>query len=293
MNDVFLSWSGSRSKYISERFGDFLPNVLQPVNTWSSGQIPKGSMWVSEISAKLKDSIAGLIFVTPENQLEQWLNFEAGALAIGEAFGSRRVCPVLYGLQPADLIQPLSLFQAIDISNKKEVLELVFSINKSLGDRMVDEDKIKSSFSNHWRKLANGLKKTPALEDFGCLLTIYNENGELSTVNFSNADERTTMHEALHLAATPLASRMAGGEQNFKVLQKGEEYKVLNIKKKSWMQYSPKESMVNFLIRNKLSEICFVHNEFVYKQLRHGVPRSEEEAATVISMMLDVTRKMQ
>jgi hypothetical protein len=47
----------------------------------SEFDIDKGRRWSPEISKQLSEANLGLVCLTPENQSEAWINFEAGALS--------------------------------------------------------------------------------------------------------------------------------------------------------------------------------------------------------------------
>src|SRR5260370_7231044 len=81
-NNVFLSWSGPRSKSAAEALKDWLPNILQTARPWMSAtDIEKGTRWREEVAAALDTMKAGIICLTPENLTAEWLLFEAGALS--------------------------------------------------------------------------------------------------------------------------------------------------------------------------------------------------------------------
>src|SRR5437588_334187 len=103
--NVFISWSGERSKYIAACIREWLPNVVQSIRPWfSDDDIGRGARWYSEISRQLEQSNCGILCVTPENQHSPWLLFEAGALA--KRLDKARVCPFLFDLTPTDLTGP-------------------------------------------------------------------------------------------------------------------------------------------------------------------------------------------
>src|SRR5262245_19790474 len=79
---VFISWSGDISKAVASALRDWLPKVIQHVKPWMSEQdIPKGTRWLGYISEQLKEVKTGIICLTPDNQQNPWILFEAGALA--------------------------------------------------------------------------------------------------------------------------------------------------------------------------------------------------------------------
>src|SRR5262249_46663848 len=120
--DVFISWSGERSRAAAETLREWLPMVINAVEPWlSSADIDKGSRWATDLSVRMEVSKAGIICLTPSNLRAEWILFEAGALSktIKDTF----VCPFLIDLKPTDLRGPLAQFQAVRATNKKEVWE--------------------------------------------------------------------------------------------------------------------------------------------------------------------------
>ena len=71
---IFLSWSGERSKAVAETLRNWLPKVLGGISTWASSQdIDAGSLWLLEISQKLRDTGFGIICMTQENISAPWM----------------------------------------------------------------------------------------------------------------------------------------------------------------------------------------------------------------------------
>jgi TIR domain len=115
---VFLSWSGTRSKFIAEALRWWLPRVIQSVRPWMSDEdISAGSRWLSNVSSELSEAKLGIICVTPENKNNPWLLFEAGALS--KVIDQAHVCPFLIDLTPGQLAGPLSQFQANQVSFRR------------------------------------------------------------------------------------------------------------------------------------------------------------------------------
>jgi hypothetical protein len=53
-SNVFLSWSGLRSRWVAEAMRDWLPLVLQGAKPWMSAtDIEKGSRGLIEVSTRL------------------------------------------------------------------------------------------------------------------------------------------------------------------------------------------------------------------------------------------------
>jgi hypothetical protein len=159
---VFLTWSGTRSHAIASYLRIWLRDVLQHVQPWVSDRdIPAGVMWSAEITTNLQAASAGIICVTPENQMEPWVLFEAGALANRFGTGSK-VCVYLIGMSKADLLQgPLSLYQATS-ADKGDTLRLLHSLNESLGSDRLPDDVLERSFERCWPELERKFREVIA-----------------------------------------------------------------------------------------------------------------------------------
>lgn len=156
---VFLSWSGERSKFIAETLRNWLPNVIQAVEPWMSKEdIKSGGRWSQEIMTHLEVSKFGIICLTPENQNNPWIMFESGALSktIAQTF----VCPLLYKMNPSEIIGPLSQFQANQLT--KEGLFLIMnSLNDSLGTQTLKKEKLAEIYSVWWPEFEKKLNACP------------------------------------------------------------------------------------------------------------------------------------
>src|SRR5258708_35734875 len=81
-NNVFISWSGERSKHAAEALRKWLPIVLQAAKPGiSSSDIDKGSRGLDEVGKALEGMKVGIICLTPENLTAEWILYEAGALS--------------------------------------------------------------------------------------------------------------------------------------------------------------------------------------------------------------------
>jgi hypothetical protein len=157
--NIFISWSGHRSKFVAESLREWLPKVIQSLNPWiSSSDVTKGSRWQIEIAQKLEKSNFGIICLTPENMNEPWILFESGALS--KTLGSSRVCPLLIELTPTDITGPLSQFQLTKLT-KDDFFSLLKNINKEMGEISLPEERINETFEKWWPDLSNILKKPP------------------------------------------------------------------------------------------------------------------------------------
>jgi TIR domain len=158
---IFLSWSTEPSKYIAAALKDWIPIVIQAAHPWfSPNDIERGARWSTEIAVQLEESKFGILCITSENLNAPWINFEAGALA--KTLTKTHVVPLLYNLEPTDLVGPLSQFNATRL-NKEDMSKLIHTINNSL-DHSLDTNVIDSSFEMWWPKLEEKLRKIPKIE---------------------------------------------------------------------------------------------------------------------------------
>lgn len=155
--NVFISWSGTRSKALADTLRDWLPNVIQAIQPWmSEADIDKGTRWSIDLANQLKDTKVGIICLTPENLDSPWIHFEAGALS--KTIDKTYVCPYLFQVEPTDLTGPLVQFQTTK-ANKEDTLKLMHTINKALGERTLSETQLKKAFDIWWHAFDENLKK--------------------------------------------------------------------------------------------------------------------------------------
>jgi len=80
--DIFISWSGPRSRAVAEALKEYLPMIVNAFNPWlSSADIDKGARWNSDLAAALATSKAGIICLTPNNFTAPYNLFDSGALS--------------------------------------------------------------------------------------------------------------------------------------------------------------------------------------------------------------------
>lgn len=148
---VFISWSGDRSREIADAIRTWLPKVIQSVKPWMSDQdISVGSRWLTEVATTLNHSNLGLICVTPENQHNPWLLFEAGALS--KTLDQTCVCPLVFEMTPGQLVGPLTQFQANSL-DRTGIGKILSTINNGLGERRIDPQQLEEILDVWWPKL--------------------------------------------------------------------------------------------------------------------------------------------
>jgi hypothetical protein len=158
--DIFISWSGPRSRAVAEALKEYLPIIVNAFNPWlSSADIDKGSRSSAEIASALANAKAGIICLTPNNLSEPWILFEAGAVA-KTVLEKPLACTLLIGLEISDVSGPLAQFQATK-PTKAELLHLVKTLNKALGQSALKESQVEDTFQLCWPKLKERLDNLP------------------------------------------------------------------------------------------------------------------------------------
>lgn len=159
---IFISWSGKRSKKVSEKLRQWLPNIIPAVKPWAShSDIEAGLRWSNSLQQELSNTRFGIICCTEENLNSPWILFEAGAIA--KTLDDTYVCPYLIDFEPIALPGPLKQFQAKQ-ANKNGTWELIKTINKALKVNSVDETKLERIFKKHWPDLEFALNSLPLVE---------------------------------------------------------------------------------------------------------------------------------
>jgi hypothetical protein len=150
---IFLSWSKPRSKAVAEALYEWLPTVVQNVETWmSAADIDKGSKWRQVLTGELSNANFGILCLTPENLREPWLLFEAGALS---KMADSRVWTYLFDLEFTDVKDPLSEFQHT-FATKEDTRRLVHSIGGIVPDTL-PATRLDRAFDALWPQLESTL----------------------------------------------------------------------------------------------------------------------------------------
>ena len=163
--NLFIGWSGERSRLVAVFFRGWISKVIQSARPWmSETDIEKGSRGLNEIAKVLADIRVGITCLTPENLQRPWIFFEAGALS--KTIGDRtRLCTYLIGgLEPQDVVPPLGMFQATK-AVKEDTLKLVRTINVAVSENPVPEQDLDELFGAMWPKLEERLATLPPLEE--------------------------------------------------------------------------------------------------------------------------------
>jgi TIR domain-containing protein len=160
--NVFISWSGERSRCAAEALREWLGTLLQNAKPWMSDtDIEKGSRGLDEIARALEGMKVAIICLTPENLNAEWILYEAGALS-KTLDAKTRVCTyLLAGLESKNLKPPLGLFQWTR-ADKTDTQKLIHTINKRLDVTPVQDNRLNNLFDKMWPELDAKLAALPA-----------------------------------------------------------------------------------------------------------------------------------
>lgn len=159
---VFISWSGRRSQQIAKSLSPWLKDVFlnAPVDIFvSTEDIRAAARWSEVINQALRESVFGILCLTPENLKAPWLLFEAGALS--KTVGEGSVCPYLYDVEARDIRPPLEQFNSVS-ADEQGTQRLVLAINEKLEEHKIFEKQLKINFQFQWPKLQETLNKIPS-----------------------------------------------------------------------------------------------------------------------------------
>lgn len=151
--EIFISWSGERSRRIAEHLQIWLKRTIQTLKPFiSTKDVEKGTFWFTEIKDKLSETNLGIICLTAENKDKPWVLFEAGALSKGLSIS--RVCTLLIDVEPKDIVDPLARFNHTTLE-KDSFLLLLTTINNSLGDDKIDDEVLVDVYNDSWERFYN------------------------------------------------------------------------------------------------------------------------------------------
>lgn len=163
--NVFISWSGERSRLVAEFLRDWLSQVVQAAKPWmSESEIDKGSRSLEEITKALAGCKVGITCLTPENTERPWLLYEAGCLS--KSIDDRtRLCTYLIGdIHPSDIRPPLGMFQGTR-ATREDTLRMMRTINRVVSDEPIADEILEKVFDKMWPDLENRLATLPAPVD--------------------------------------------------------------------------------------------------------------------------------
>jgi len=163
-HNVFLSWSGPRSKWIADFFHGWLPLLVQSAKPWMSAtDIEKGTRGLNEISSTLRTTKVAIVCLTPENLNAPWILYEAGASSKTIDEKTRLCTYLLGGLEFQQVTGPLGMFQWTN-PTKEDTRALVRTVNTAVSDSPVPVPNLDFLFDRMWPDLEQRLATMPKSE---------------------------------------------------------------------------------------------------------------------------------
>ena len=154
--NIFISWSGERSKRVAELLESWLQCVIQSIDPWlSTRDIDSGALWFSEIGDQLSNTTIGIICLTKENREKPWILFEAGALAKG--LSTNRICPLLIDLNTSEISNPLAQFNHT-LPERESMFKMMQTINRNMTEKKLTERVLEKVFNTYWPQFESDFK---------------------------------------------------------------------------------------------------------------------------------------
>jgi hypothetical protein len=95
--NIFVGWSGDRSKSVATALRSFLSRVNRQWKPWVSHvDIAAGTRWRDELSKSLDTATSAVVCLSPAALASPWVQFETGALRVSPHCA--RICPYLIDL---------------------------------------------------------------------------------------------------------------------------------------------------------------------------------------------------
>ena len=161
--NVFIAWSGERSRLVATHLVRWIPEVIDAVRPWMSDEnIRSGANWFSDIMSAVGSIDIGILCLTEYNLRAPWIHFEAGALA-KKISNDARVIPYFIGTESAELKPPLSAFQGRG-AERAPTLRLMHDINEATG-LTADRASVDKRFNAFWSDLEGKIKEALAVVD--------------------------------------------------------------------------------------------------------------------------------
>ncbi|WP_138443422.1 TIR domain-containing protein [Sinomonas susongensis] len=151
---VFISWSQDSCEFAGA-LKKVMRQLFDTVETFFSPEIPAGEQWLNMIEEELTDTDFGIICVTRQNQLAQWLNYEAGALSRQVGDRRKRLGVLLLDFENTnDVAGPFKNFQ-MKMATPEGFKGLMKSVNE-LGPN-IDLDVLDGRIAGAWPLLDEAL----------------------------------------------------------------------------------------------------------------------------------------
>lgn len=171
---IFIGWSGNSGREIGKALRMWLLGLLPQVKSLFSPELPKGQPWFAALAEVIREAEAAIVCITPRALESHWPAFEAGAVwnaARGVAGADpqgepTRILTIAFGIDPADVGEPLSLFQATRFE-KADMLRLARDLNRLAGVDARTESDLNEIFESLWPALEANVHHALSLDAQG------------------------------------------------------------------------------------------------------------------------------
>jgi DNA-binding MarR family transcriptional regulator len=154
---IIISWFDEKSHAVADALGDWVPSVIQAVETSVSPEgIRKGTNWLKEVSEELNESSSTILCIISSNIGDPWLNFELGVLST--SLDMSKVIMLFIGAQRAELDSgPLTRFPSA-VFEKSDLFQMMEMINASMEKGKLSKGRLQKTFEVWWPKLAQDVE---------------------------------------------------------------------------------------------------------------------------------------
>lgn len=163
---IFIGWAGETGHAIATVLGDWIPSVIQAVETYVPPEDTRTE--AGRMSTALKEatqSSFGILCVAPGDTKAPWMNFEAGVLS--QHLDVSRVIPLLVGVDRSELADgPLARFPSAPYE-KDEVYRILDLVNENMVEMKLRPERLRSTFDLWWPKLEMDVESIRGKESRG------------------------------------------------------------------------------------------------------------------------------
>ena len=164
---IFISWAGEKGRNLANVLSSSLKKCKQFEPFISHGGIDAGEDWYKRLIEELETAEFGIVCLTKESLLSNWVHFETALLmgrwrtksdSTSNLNFQHRLVPLLFDIRRGEIKGPLSHLQCVDSSDRQEFERMIQQIYKIC---TVDHDcEPKLTQDEIWEAFNNGIKKT-------------------------------------------------------------------------------------------------------------------------------------
>lgn len=166
---IFISWAGEKGRNLANALSISLKKCKQFEPFVSHGGIDAGEEWYKRLIEELETAEFGVVCLTKESLLSNWVHFEAALLmgrwrtksdSTSNLNFQHRLVPLLFDIRRGEVKGPLSHLQCIDSSNRQEFERMIQQIYKICTaehdcEQKLTQDEIWEAFNGEIKKTEN------------------------------------------------------------------------------------------------------------------------------------------